>query len=137
MSANSMNRLDNCPRCGRLYIRYQQPLCPQCVEKREQDFSRCRVYLRENPDTKMKELSEATGVSVRDIIQFIIEGRLILTKENPNMFYHCERCKKPIRKGRLCSNCEQRLTKEVNELVQKDQKQDPLGHKYRIFNPKK
>lgn len=141
MYKNAMNRIGNCSRCGKVFVRYrQQSLCPACTEKREQDFMRCRDYLRDNPETRMKELSEATGVSVREIIQFIIEGRLVLTKDNPNMFYHCESCGKRIRSGRLCSQCEKRLTDEVEKVVQKKHDRDSLHsnvrHKYRIYKPK-
>ena len=70
MNKNAMNRIGNCSRCGKVFVRYrQQSLCPACTEKREQDFMRCRDYLRDNPETRMKELSEATGVSVREIIR--------------------------------------------------------------------
>lgn len=140
MHDEQFNRVRNCPRCGRLYVRYHQPLCPACIEKREEGFALCREYLRDHPETTMKELSEETGVSVREIIQFIIEGRLILTKENKNMFYACERCGASIRAGRLCSNCENWLTSELKQIVQKDQENHSpssnMRHKYRIYKPK-
>lgn len=140
MNAENLNRLDNCPRCGRLYVRHRYPLCPHCIEKREQDFSLCREYLRDNPETKMKELSEATGVKVQQIIQFIVEGRLIITKANPNLFYQCERCGGPIKSGRLCANCEQQLSSEVQHIVHKHHESEyetaNMRHNYRIYKAK-
>ena len=56
------------------------------------------------------------------------------------MFYHCESCGKRIRSGRLCSQCEKRLTDEVEKVVQKKHDRDSLHsnvrHKYRIYKPK-
>lgn len=140
MHDDQLNRVSNCPRCGRLYVRSHQSLCPACIEKREKDFILCRDYLRDHPETGMKELSEETGVDVREIIQFIVEGRLILTKENKNMFYACERCGNPIRTGRWCTSCANRFTSEVRKVVQKDQENElsssNMRHKYRIYKPK-
>lgn len=138
MNGGQMNRLANCSNCGQLFVKVQVPICPKCVEKREKDFERCRDYLRDHPKTNLTGLSEATGVSVQQIIRFIIEGRLIITAANPNIFYNCDRCGSPIRAGRLCNNCQQQLGSEVEKLVQKKEKKSALPrdtrHSYRILD---
>lgn len=141
MNTNAFNRLGNCPRCGKLYVRDRQPMCRSCMEEREREYERCRDYLYEHPNSTMQELSKETGVKAEQIVQFILEGRLIITKDNPNLFYKCERCGAPIRKGKLCMNCEKRFSDEVKHIVQKHQKEhasrSDVRHTYRIYKPKK
>lgn len=136
MDQGRINQLANCLRCGQLFVKVQQSICPACIEKREQDFGRCREYLRDNPETRMKELAGATGVPVQQIIQFIIEGRLIITTANPNLFYKCERCGNAIQAGRLCAGCQQQFGSEVQQLVQKNHETGVslphARHSYRI-----
>lgn len=131
---NQKATLVNCPRCGKLFVRTFQKMCPECVKEIDEEFIRCRDYIRENPQTRMKELSEATGVKVWQIVQFIIEGRLVLTKDNPNLFYTCERCGKNIQSGRLCKTCAQQFTEEAKKIVQKDEKPEShVRQSYRIY----
>ena len=138
MKGGHIDRLANCSSCGQLFVKVQLPICPKCIEKRERDFERCRDYLRDNPKTNLTGLSKATGVSVQQIIRFIIEGRLIITTANPNLFYHCDRCGSPIRAGRLCQGCQQQLDSEVGKLVQKKEKKSVQApdtrHSYRILD---
>lgn len=114
------------------------PICPKCIEKREREFERCRDYLRDNPKTNLTGLSEATDVPVQQIIRFIIEGRLIISTANPNLFYNCDRCGSPIRAGRLCQDCQQQLGSEVEKMVQKQEKKSTrtsdARHSYRILD---
>ncbi|MBP2118693.1 hypothetical protein J2Z45_002279 [Cohnella lubricantis] len=54
------------------------------------------------------ELSEATGVTVKQITKFVKEGRISMV-DAPNLTYPCEVCGMPIREGSMCTGCRDRL----------------------------
>ncbi|MCE5169298.1 flagellar protein [Paenibacillus profundus] len=109
--------LSNCPRCGRLFAKAFRDLCPACLKEIEQEYERCVAYLREKRQAAMQELSEETEVSVRQITQFIKEGR-ISVYQAPNLTYECELCGNPIREGHMCEVCRTRLIRDMNEARQ-------------------
>jgi flagellar operon protein (TIGR03826 family) len=121
----SMN-VGNCPRCGKLYVKGIHEYCPDCVRDIENQYSKCYKYLRENRKTTLQELSEATGVSVKQITKFIREGRISIAN-NPNMFYECEMCGSSIREGTMCEPCRLKLLKDARSMFKDDRKKkDPL-----------
>lgn len=103
----------NCKRCGRLYTYTGNDLCPECYKQDEEDFIKVRDYLDVHPLATMMEISQNTQVSVKKIMDFLKEGRLILTSNNVNIGLRCEKCGKPILTGRLCDECKTKLAKEL------------------------
>jgi len=104
--------LDYCPRCGKLFARGFRDICPNCVKEIEEEYEKCVAYLKEHPNITIQQLSEATGVSVRQITRFIREGRISISA-HPNMYYSCESCGAPIREGSMCPKCLKKLTNEI------------------------
>lgn len=100
--------LDNCPRCGRLYVKNPQRLCPACLQQEEEEYQKVRAYLKEHPDCTLFEVAEATGVEESTILRFLRQGR-ISASGNPNLGLQCERCGEPIDEGRLCKQCAEEL----------------------------
>lgn len=109
--------VDNCPRCGKLFSRTFYDICPNCVKEIEEQYILCRDYLKKNRSVTLSELSEATGVPLKQILKFIKEGRISLA-DAPNITYPCESCGAPIREHHLCSNCRERLVKKVAKAQQ-------------------
>jgi flagellar operon protein (TIGR03826 family) len=107
--------IDNCPRCGKLFARNFRDVCPSCIKEIDDEYSLCTEYLRKNRGTTTQELSEATGVSIKQITKFIREGRISLMGA-PNLGYPCEVCGTTIRESHLCGDCRQKLIKETNQL---------------------
>jgi len=75
--------LVQCARCGKLFVRppgSRTRYCPDCLREVEAEFRRVYDYLRRQRGRKasLREISEATEVSVRQIREFIFEGRLRL-----------------------------------------------------------
>jgi flagellar operon protein (TIGR03826 family) len=102
----------NCPRCGRVFVKGIQEICPNCLKEIELQFDKCSKYLRENRGSILKDLSEATEVPIRQIIKFIREGRISI-KNLPNMGYPCESCGNDIREGQICDPCRSKLAKDM------------------------
>lgn len=96
--------LRNCPECGHLFEFTVRNLCPDCINKEDDDFELIKSYLKHNPDAGILEVSEKTGVSEKKIMAFLKNGRLILESTNV-ITLNCERCGRLIRTGRYCDDC--------------------------------
>jgi len=113
--------VDNCPRCGKIYVKNTYGLCASCIKDIDQEYEKCLKYLRENRTCYIQELSEATGVSVKQITKFIREGRISI-QNNPNMSYHCEVCNAPIRVHTICDSCRSKLAKDASNMREDEQR---------------
>ncbi|ETT65490.1 MULTISPECIES: TIGR03826 family flagellar region protein [Paenibacillus] len=115
--------LDNCPRCGRLFVKNLMGLCQSCIKELEHEYEICVNYLRENKGTNIQELSDATGISIKEITRFIREGRISIANA-PNMMYPCEVCGTLIRDGHMCDSCRSRLRKDLTNAVKENSAED-------------
>jgi len=109
----------NCPKCGRLMQKGFLSICPHCHKETEEQYEKCRKYLRENRKCTLGELSEVTGVSTSQITKFIREGRISIA-ELANMSYACEMCGNSIREGHLCETCRSKLAKDIRNSREDD-----------------
>ncbi|WP_151733754.1 flagellar protein [Paenibacillus tengchongensis] len=109
--------VDNCPRCGRLYVKNPSELCQSCLKELEHQYEICVDYLRKNRGTNIQELSDVTGISIKEITRFIREGRISIANA-PNMMVACEVCGTLIREGHMCDSCRSRLSKDINQIKQ-------------------
>ncbi|MCS7459957.1 flagellar protein [Paenibacillus doosanensis] len=117
--------VDNCPRCGKIYVKNNFSLCVNCIKEIDQQYEKCLNYLRENRSCYLYELSEATGVSIKQITKFIREGRISIAN-HPNMSYNCEVCNTPIRVHTICDSCRQKLSKEASNMQEDEQRKQKL-----------
>lgn len=118
--------LDNCPRCGKLFAKNFRDVCPVCIREIDKEYELCANYLREHKGAIISELSDQTGVSIKQITKFIREGRISMMNA-PNLSYPCESCGVLIRENHLCDACRARLTKDTRRALQSGQpdKQSP------------
>mgnify|MGYP001295781955 CR=1 FL=1 len=102
----------NCTRCGKIFRPVGgRKMCPQCLEADQKDFAAVRDYLKENPGAHIAAVSEATGVPVKRIQEYLREGRLVLAASAD--WLRCERCGAPLQTGRLCAKCLAEIAKEA------------------------
>lgn len=121
--------LDNCPRCGKLFAKNFRDVCPVCIRDIDKEYQLCADYLREHKGAIISELSDQTGVSIKQITKFIREGRISMVNA-PNMSYPCESCGTLIRDNHLCDSCRARLVKDTRRLAQDEvRKNDPVNNK--------
>ena len=99
----------NCKGCGRLF-NYMggRPLCPNCIADLEAKFKEVKEYLRENTLCSMHELAEANEVTTGQIKQWVREERLVFAADSP-LSIECESCGAPIKMGRYCASCLNKL----------------------------
>ncbi|SMF67159.1 flagellar operon protein TIGR03826 [Paenibacillus uliginis N3/975] len=112
--------LGNCPRCGKLYALNFRDMCSDCLKGIEVEYQDCAQYLRDTKGATIHEVSEATGVTIRQITKFIREGRISIANA-PNLSYPCEVCGTLIRESNMCESCRIRLTKELRSVAADDQ----------------
>ncbi|MGG1552430.1 TIGR03826 family flagellar region protein [Paenibacillus ferrarius] len=111
----------NCPRCGKIFVKGFAEVCPNCLKDLEQQYEKCLKYLRDHRGTNITDLSEATGVSVKQITKFIREGRISIMNA-PNMAYPCEVCGTLIRENTLCEPCRMKLVKDVRNTTEDERR---------------
>lgn len=119
--------LANCPQCGKLYVKNSYNTCPACIKETEEQYRKCAEYLRKNRGCSIQELSEGTGVPIRQITRFIREGR-ISSKDASNLRTPCEVCGAPIAEGAICDSCRARLTKDVSHLKEEERRKHASDH---------
>ena len=110
----------NCTRCGKLCVKTLSEICPACTRELDEECKTCVEYIRQNRGTTLHEVSEATGVAVKQIIRFIRDGRISVAKA-PNLNFPCEICGKPIQDQVMCDSCRQRMTKELQTSMKQNQ----------------
>ena len=120
----------NCKRCGKLYNYTGFDLCPECFNKDEEDFIKIRDYIERNPQATVLEVSKATDVEVKRILDFLKEGRLILGPKNTNISLTCERCGKKILSGRYCESCSRELEKSLKSALDVDKRDESIEKLY-------
>lgn len=111
----------NCPRCGKIYVKGFAEMCPNCLKDLEQQYEKCLKYLRENKGITINDLSEATGVAIKQITKFIRDGRISIMHA-PNMSYPCEVCGTLIRENTICESCRSKLVKDVRNNAEDEKR---------------
>ncbi|WP_169084576.1 TIGR03826 family flagellar region protein [Paenibacillus sp. PL91] len=117
--------LDNCPRCGKLFAKNFRDVCPSCMREIDKEYELCANFLREFKGSIITEVSDATGVSIKQITKFIREGRISIVNA-PNMSYPCESCGTLIRDHHLCDSCRHRIDKDKKEMFDNLAKQTEI-----------
>lgn len=132
--------IGNCPRCGKVFAKGMRDVCPACVKEIDQEYQDCADFLRENRGASIHELSEETGVSIKQITKFVREGRISLT-DAPNLGFPCEMCGTSIREGTICMSCRDRFSRDVDKVNELEKrKAEELKQSranYQIRDPKR
>ena len=105
----------NCPRCGKVFMKLREPICPDCVKAEEQNFEEVRAYVKEYPNRSINEVSEATNVSVKRILRYVREGKLEATAGLQSDI-KCSKCGIPISSGRMCKKCVAAVGAQIGEM---------------------
>ncbi|MCA1011251.1 TIGR03826 family flagellar region protein [Halobacillus halophilus] len=109
-----MGSLANCPRCSALFLAGTVAICNQCRNQEEQNYQKVYAFMRkkQNRMAAVKEIEVATGVSEKQIREFVKQKRLH-PAQFPNISYLCEKCERPIQDGRICERCKMEITKAL------------------------
>lgn len=115
----------NCKTCGRLFNYLAgPPICDGCKAALEDKFQIVKEYVREHQDAKVNEVAEECDVSIQQIRRWIREERLVLS-EASGVFIECEKCGTPIRTGRFCQDCKNKLQGDLKSAYVRPNKVEP------------
>ena len=99
--------------CSRLYA------FNSCLQKKLEDkFHEVKEYLEEHPGASVEQTATDNDISTKQIRQWVREERLILSTATEAGIV-CEKCGKPIRTGRFCERCKERMANEFQNAYQK------------------
>ncbi|ADL11794.1 flagellar protein [Acetohalobium arabaticum] len=116
--------LKNCERCGQVFASDRKEICRDCEQEVEENFGKVRDYIYDHGQATIPEVHEETGVSVKEIKQFIREGRLV--EYDMDISVECKRCGTDIKSGDYCSDCREELSQGLASKKKKI-KQDLEG----------
>ena len=109
----------NCKMCGRLFnVLNNERICPACQKKLEDKFHEVKQYLEDHPGASVEQTATDNDISTKQIRQWVKEERLILSSATEAGIV-CEKCGKPIRTGRFCDKCKERMANEFQNAYQK------------------
>lgn len=119
----ALGKLANCVRCDALFVKTVRDVCPKCSQEIEAEYDKCAKFLRkrENRGANIHQVSEETGVSIKQITRFIKEGRISI-EGNPNMDYPCENCGLLIRVGSMCDACARDFKRTIDQQLEVDKR---------------
>ena len=117
--------VENCRKCGKIFNYVNGPhICPDCRKAQEEDFSKAKEYIRNNPNTTVAAVAEACEIEVGQIRQWLREERLVFgSVEGSDLT--CENCGTKILSGRFCEKCKQDVARGLGNAIAKPEAPKP------------
>ncbi len=117
-----LSHLENCRICGRLFLKDHTDYCLDCFKEIEKQFDRVMKFLKseQNQNATVEKVSECTMVSIKQITNFIRDGR-IYAEDYPNIGYPCTYCGKLIKKQILCKSCFENLSSDIDRSLKQEE----------------
>ena len=73
--------MSKCKFCGKVFkTKKVETICKDCLQIDENLFSKIEDYLRKFPHSNALQIAEGCQISVLEVLQYIDEGRLQLSK---------------------------------------------------------
>jgi hypothetical protein len=129
--SNLEYRVDNCPRCGKVYQINPHGLCLECRNRDISELQSCIDFMNKNRKANMEQLTEATGVELSRVVKFIQEGKIPMS-DYVNLTYPCEVCKAPIREHKMCIHCRSRIKNDIQKMLESSPITESNAATYRI-----
>lgn len=117
-----MAGLENCPKCGSLYVKNNlRDVCGNCYKEEEKKYDIVSKFLkkRENRAATITTIVEATEVEEELIFKWVKKGRLHAT-HFPNLGYPCSKCGTLIKERTLCTSCATEIKKDLSRFEESE-----------------
>ncbi|PRX32573.1 flagellar operon protein (TIGR03826 family) [Orenia metallireducens] len=115
--------IKKCKRCKKIFAPVAgAKICPKCLQEEEDQFVIVKDYLWDYPGSTIAQLHEETGVDEKIIRKFAKEGRF-LQINGVEITIDCERCGAPIKSGRFCQSCSDKLRSGIEKVKNADKAQ--------------
>lgn len=99
-----MKESANCIQCNKLFMKFNKPLCTNCIEIENKEIETIKKFLKKNPQANLQDIISFLNVTQEKIEKYLKERRLRFN-DNKNIFFNCYLCEKPIKEGKICSKC--------------------------------
>lgn len=118
-----------CEKCGGVMIfkGVGEYHCEDCGEVAYDDYGKVRLYIEEHRGATAAQIESAIGIPQRTIRHMLKEGRLEVTADS-RAFMYCEACRKPIRSGRYCPECEMKMHRAMEAEQREKRRGDVHGY---------
>lgn len=118
-----------CEKCGGVMIfkGVGEYHCEECGEVAYDDYGKVRLYIEEHRGATAAQIESAIGVPQRTIRQMLKEGRLEVAADS-RAFMYCEICRKPIRSGMYCPECEMKVHRSMEAEQREKRRRDLQGY---------
>lgn len=132
---NRMNALEEdvyhrpriCKSCGGVMI-FQgvgEYKCEECYEVAYDDYGKVRMYIENHPGATAAQIEAEIGIRQKTIRQLLRDAKIQISTDS-NSFITCELCRKPIRYGRFCPQCEVNYHRELEKQIRADRKEKQM-----------
>jgi len=106
----------NCPKCGKIFTKVNDPICKECMKAEEEKFEEVRLFVKEHPDCSPQEVSDACDISIKRILYYVRQGKLDISQGIDGLIT-CSKCGRPIKSGRMCEKCIKSTTSALEGIV--------------------
>ena len=108
----------NCIRCGKLFVPMnREKICRACKDAEREMENVVMEFVRNNPKSKIPEISEGTGAPEALIRRMIEEGRF--DRSDMKFYYPCKKCGKDILVGQYCEDCLNSMQENLQSVQEK------------------
>lgn len=117
-----------CKECGGVMIfkgvgEYQ---CEKCKTLDYDDYGKVRNYVEKHRGATAAEVEAATNVKQRTIRHMLKEGRLQVSADS-KVFLKCEMCGKMLTSGKLCTDCETKYHRKLEDKIREMNRKNMHG----------
>ncbi len=102
--------IQNCKRCGKLFLSSGSTICEDCIRKENEQFEVVKEYLSNHSGASVRTVSEDTGVPIEVVTDFMRQGRIVGAEFDNEAGNRCVICKRPIASGKICPECQKALS---------------------------
>ena len=108
----------NCIRCGKLFVPMnREKICRNCKDAEREMENTVMEFVRNNPKSKIPEISEGTGAPETLIRRMVEEGRF--DRSDMKFYYPCKKCGKDILVGQYCEDCLNSMQENLQSVQEK------------------
>lgn len=134
-------KIAKCARCSTTFVKFKAPVCENCVDDEEADFTRISDALVENPDQNAEVIAQLANVSTACVLRMLDRGLIATEQIAPDV--KCGRCGKPAISlaKKLCQSCliklDQNFMSEISHAKRAQTDFDPTSSVHDIIDTKR
>lgn len=90
--------------------------CEDCSDVAYDDYGKVRLYIEQHQGATAAQIEEAIGIKQKTTRQMLRDAKIQISADSRS-FITCELCRKAIRFGRFCQECEVKYHREIENQI--------------------